>query len=101
MGDEYKAVEKRLLAAIHLRFGLPAENSAAFARQIKRADRVSAYFEAVELAGFADREAAKFFGRPRGFSAGMFELEPQSANQAQRSFLKAFRQIEPQLGSRA
>ncbi len=24
IGDSYKAVEKRLLAAIHLRFGLPA-----------------------------------------------------------------------------
>ena len=25
IGDSYKAVEKRLLAAIHLRFGLPAK----------------------------------------------------------------------------
>ena len=27
IGDSYKAVEKRLLAAIHLRFGLPAETA--------------------------------------------------------------------------
>ena len=32
--------------------------------RIKKADQTAAYFEAVTLAGFADREAARFFGRP-------------------------------------
>src|SRR5579862_8726227 len=39
LGSGYKAVEKRLLAAIHLRFGLPAVLEAEIERRIKDADR--------------------------------------------------------------
>jgi 5'-deoxynucleotidase YfbR-like HD superfamily hydrolase len=64
MGDAYKAVELRLLTAIHLHFGLPAEPSATLKRLIKRADRQAAFLEATRLAGFGREEAIKFFGRP-------------------------------------
>jgi 5'-deoxynucleotidase YfbR-like HD superfamily hydrolase len=64
LGDAYKAVEARLAAAIHLRFGLPAERPAAWTRLLKRADHIAAFHEATRLAGFAREEAQKFFGRP-------------------------------------
>jgi len=64
IGDAYKAIEMRLLAAIHVRFGLPAELSAAQTRFAKRADRIAAFLEATRLAGFSREEAPKFFGRP-------------------------------------
>src|SRR3954471_9271592 len=64
IGDNYKSVEMRLLAAIHVRFGLPAELSAAQTRLAKRADRIAAFLEATRLAGFSREEALKFFGRP-------------------------------------
>src|SRR6202043_997890 len=54
LGDGYKAVEKRLLAAIHIRFGLPPVLAAEVTQQIKAADRGAAYLEAIELAGFAE-----------------------------------------------
>ena len=66
IGGDYKAVEDRLLAAIHLRYALPAQPGARLKPQIKKADSVSAYFEATCLAGFEAQEAAKFFGRPQG-----------------------------------
>ena len=66
VGGEYKIVEARLQAAIHLRFGLPADRPENLTDAIKAADRVAAFFEATGLAGFTDAEAAKFFGRPRG-----------------------------------
>ena len=59
IGDSYKAVEKRLLAAIHLRFGLPADAAGSADQLIKAADRAAAYLEATRLAGFADAEARK------------------------------------------
>ena len=59
LGGEYKAVEQRLLAAIHRRFGLPAPLPAALTGKIKAADRIAAYFEAVALAGFGEAEAAR------------------------------------------
>src|SRR6185312_13131929 len=64
IGDNYKAVEHRLLAAIHLRFGLPAKLPADLTALIKAADRNAAWLEATRLAGFADEEARKFFGAP-------------------------------------
>ena len=64
IGDLYKGVEARLLAAIHVRFGLPAEPSVALKRLAKRADRIAAFLEATRLAGFSREEALKFFGRP-------------------------------------
>src|SRR5437899_3072455 len=64
IGDSYKAVEHRLLAAIHLRFGLPAALPAELTRMIKSADRAAAYLEATRLAGFELPEAQRFFGTP-------------------------------------
>ena len=64
IGPDYGALDARLLAAIHLRFGLPAEVPKAVKQRIKRADRVSAWLEAVRIAGFSEAEATRFFGRP-------------------------------------
>ena len=64
IGDAYRAVEGRLLTAIHLRFGLPAEAAPPLKRLIKRADRQAAFLEATRLAGFGREEAIRFFGRP-------------------------------------
>jgi 5'-deoxynucleotidase YfbR-like HD superfamily hydrolase len=64
IGDNYKAVEARLLAAIHLRFGLPPVCPADLTALIKAADRSAAYLEATRLAGFDPAEARRFFGPP-------------------------------------
>src|SRR6187551_483014 len=68
IGDSYKAVEKRLLAAIHLRFGLPAKLPDALTELVKAADRAAAYLEATRLAGFEAAEARKFFGQEPALS---------------------------------
>jgi uncharacterized protein len=94
VGGGYKAVEKRLQAAINLRFSLPAQTQAGLLKMIKQADTVAAYFEATRLAGFAEGEAAKFFGRPRGFSADMFDLAPLPALKAQQEFLRRFQALD-------
>jgi 5'-deoxynucleotidase YfbR-like HD superfamily hydrolase len=62
VGQGYGELDARLAAAVHLRFGLPAELPAAVKRAIKAADRVSAGLEAVAIAGFSPAEAARFFG---------------------------------------
>jgi len=64
VGPGYGALDDRLTAAIHIRFGLPAAVPVTIKRQIKRADRVSAWMEAVQIAGFTKTEADKFFGAP-------------------------------------
>jgi len=64
VGPGYGALDDRLAAAVHLRFGLPAEIPKTVKRDIKRADKVSAWLEATQIAGFSVAEASKFFGRP-------------------------------------
>jgi 5'-deoxynucleotidase YfbR-like HD superfamily hydrolase len=61
VGGGYKTVEARLEAAIHIRFGLPATLPAATKALIKRADRIAAYFEATELAGFSPMRGTDVF----------------------------------------
>ncbi|MEM0948386.1 MAG: HD family hydrolase [Pseudomonadota bacterium] len=64
VGAGYGELDARLAAAVHLRFGLPATLPQTVKRKIKRADRASAWMEAVQIAGFSEAEASRFFGRP-------------------------------------
>jgi len=64
VGPGYTALDDRLEAAIHLRFGLPAKVPQKIKRQIKKADKISAWMEATQIAGFTEAEATKFFGQP-------------------------------------
>ncbi len=64
VGPGYEELDKRLSAAIHIRFGLPAQVPVRLKRQIKKADRVSAWMEATQIAGFTRAEADRFFGAP-------------------------------------
>ena len=64
MGAGYGDLDERLTGAIHLRFGLPAKLPVATKRQIKKADKISAWMEATQIAGFSKDEASRFFGEP-------------------------------------
>lgn len=64
VGPSYGELDARLAAAIHIRFGLPAVLPREVKAAIKRADKVSAWLEAVQLAGFSTTEADRFFGKP-------------------------------------
>jgi 5'-deoxynucleotidase YfbR-like HD superfamily hydrolase len=93
LGGGYKAVEKRLLAAIHIRFGLPPVLAEEITQAIKAADRGAAYLEATQLAGFAQAEAKRLFGRDPGLptSAQADYLTPWTAAKAEKRFLARFK----------
>ena len=91
VGLDYKAFENRLLAAIHLRFGLSAKAPREAAALVKQADHIAAYFEATQLAGFSQAEAKRFFGDPKGFAP--IKLKPLSVTEAQERYLKRFRAL--------
>ncbi len=94
LGVNYEAFEDRMERAIHLRFGLPAETPKHVKQTIKRADRVSAYLEAIELAGFEPDEAARIFGRPRltpaQDRAARRWIVPLPVREAQQAYVKRF-----------
>jgi len=98
IGLDYKAFENRLIEAVHIRFGLPAQLPETTRKLIKRADGASAFLEATQLAGFEDKEAARIFGRPRALSGAgttkFFRLKPMSTHDAEEHFLDAFRRLQ-------
>ncbi|MFT7371052.1 MAG: 5'-deoxynucleotidase YfbR-like HD superfamily hydrolase, partial [Octadecabacter sp.] len=57
VGSNYETLDERLMAAIHIRFGLPAQVPIIIKKQIKKADKISAWLEAVKIAGFTATEA--------------------------------------------
>ena len=95
IGGDYKRVEARLMRAIHIRFGLPADLAPDLVKRVKAADRVSAYMEATALAGFAVGEARKLFGAP-DFSVGAFAayLEPMRPGDVEARFLARFAELD-------
>lgn len=99
LAGNYKAVEKRLLAAIHVRFGLPPVLPDEITEQIKAADRGAAYLEATELAGFGADEARRLFGRDPGLpeSTRHEYLLPWTAAKAEKRFLERFKAVSSDL----
>lgn len=91
VGLDYKAFEKRLMSAVHIRFGLPPILPEDLAALIHRADRIAAYVEAVALAGFSEAEARRIFGRPARLAD--VRLEPQPPDVAKALYLERFRII--------
>jgi 5'-deoxynucleotidase YfbR-like HD superfamily hydrolase len=98
IGLDYKAFERRLLDAIHRRFAVPSPLPAQVRAEIKRADRIAAYFEATVLAGFSRAEAEIFFGAPDGLPAKLARAleglagEPPDVIQA--AFLERFDHLQ-------
>ncbi|MEM6618139.1 MAG: HD family hydrolase [Pseudomonadota bacterium] len=93
VGPGYKAMDNRLTAAIHLRFGLPAELPVSVKKQIKRADRISAWAEAVRIAGFSPAEADGFFGKPVLADIPDRDLSPRPPAQVKAAFLASFAEL--------
>lgn len=88
LGVDYRVFEDKLETAVHVRFGLPAKTPLAVKKKIKRADRMSAYFEATQIAGFSHEESIVFFGRP---PAGLHvDIDPVPPKTAQKAFLARF-----------
>ena len=95
LGGDYKVVEKRLLSAIHIRFGLPPVRADAITQQIKAADKGAAFLEATHLAGFSESEAKRLFGRDPGLPLATRQdyLTPWTAAKAEKRFLARFKAL--------
>lgn len=75
VGYGYENLDDKLTAAIHRRFGLPAKVSPQLKKKIKKADKVSAWLEAMEIAGFSKHEADKFFGKFDHYYLSQFSIQ--------------------------
>ncbi len=96
----YKSFEDRIQQAVHIRFRLPPVLPPRIAQAIKNADKIAAYYEATQLAGFSVTDAKACFGDPGAlpvaFPKSVVQLEPMESSTAQAAFLKRFETLEAQ-----
>ncbi len=98
MGMHYKAFEERIQRAIHIRFGLPPTLPASVTQLIKKSDKIAAYYEATQLAGFSVADARQYFGDPAALDVRLpdilHDIEPQGTAAAQAVYLERFAALE-------
>lgn len=88
VGAGYGELDDRLTAAIHLRFGLPAKTPDAIKKQIKQADKISAWLEATQIAGFTTAEADRFFGKCDPAYTSQFKIQLRPPLDVRNDFTK-------------
>ena len=93
VGQGYSEMDERLTAAIHQRFGLPSKIPNVIKKQIKRADTASAWLEAIQLAGFNEKEANSLFGKPILSDLKNLSLCPNEPTHVKNQFLQIFNEL--------
>ena len=97
VGPGYAELDDRLTAAIHIRFGLPASIPVAVKKAIKKADKISAWLEATQIAGFSTEESNKFFGKPPEGISLPDVLSPRHPMEVKAAFIARFNALSEAL----
>ena len=87
IGEDYARMDERLTIAIHQKFALPGILPDLIKKQIKRADKISAWVEAVHLAGFQQQEANVLFSSPALKDVPSQPITPLPPMQVKAAFL--------------
>ena len=93
VGPGYEELDNRLMSAILLRFGLPSAIPMKIKKSIKQADKISAWVEAVQIAGFDELEAGKIFGVPDKDLKNIFSITLRSPKLVRNSFEEKFSEL--------
>ena len=97
VGPGYEVLDDRLSRAIYLRFGLPAKIPQTVKKQIKRADKLSAWLEATQIAGFNEQEADKYFGKWTSDIAKETVINPRAPMDVRASYIARYEELITQL----
>lgn len=93
LGHEYGEMDERIAAAVHRRFGLPAQIPAPIKKKIKDADRISAWLEAIQIAGFSRDEANRLFLVPHYDQIEELEIKLRPPAETRAAYLQRFEQL--------
>ena len=92
LNNSYRDVEDNLMKAIHIRFGLPAELPKSIELKIKRIDKAVAWYEAIYIAGYDNKEALVILKKPI-LKNKLEKILPVSPNVIAKKFLKRFSEL--------
>ena len=93
IGSAYQTLDDRLSRAIHIRFGLPAKIPQSVKRKIKTADKISAWLEATQIAGFNEKEANKIFGNFDKKIIDRFVIGLRTPSDVKKSYILKYSQL--------
>ena len=92
LNNSYRFIEDNLMKAIYIRFGLPGLLPKHIESKIKKIDKALAWFEAVNLAGYKEKEASLIIKKPPlNFKHQI--IVALSSNDVEKRFLKRFREL--------
>ncbi|SCY25144.1 HD domain-containing protein [Paracoccus tibetensis] len=97
LGPDYKAMDERLAAAVHRRFGLPAQLPRIIKTRIKTADRISARLEALAIAGFSEAEARRLFPVPTEHLLAKLSIRLRPPAETRSAYLERFALLMAQI----
>lgn len=97
LGGEYGKLDERLSVAIHRRFALPAVLPAPIKKLIKQSDHISAWLEAVQIAGFSEAEADRLFKPLKNKKLSGLKISPQPPAQVRSAMLARHAQLMSRL----
>ena len=93
LGITYEALDEKLTMAICIRFSIPTTKIKMIKRQIKIADKVAAWLEAIQLAGFSKQEADSLFGYQVGVESFEDYLSPATPFFVRKKFVNRFNEL--------
>ena len=93
IGSDYQSLENRLSSAINLRFGLPTKLPENIKKQIKKADKISAWIEATQIAGFSEDEANKLIGPAPKNNVDNFTIKLRTPLEVREDYILRFKEL--------
>ena len=93
LGMTYETLDEKLTMAICIRFNIPTTKIKIIKKQVKLADKMAAWLEAIQLAGFSKKEADKLFGKQVSVEGFEDYLSPATPFFVRKKFVNRFNEL--------
>ena len=93
LGMTYETLDEKLTMAICIRFNIPTTKIKIIKKQVKLADKMAAWLEAIQLAGFSKIEADKLFGKQVIIEGFENYLSPATPFFVRKKFVNRFNEL--------
>ena len=93
LGMTYETLDENLTMAICIRFNIPTTKIKIIKKQVKLADKMAAWLEAIQLAGFSKKEADILFGKQVNVEGFEKYLSPTTPFIVRKKFVNRFNEL--------